>query len=1664
VLAGAPIAALWGPSPVTRASGRCLDVVRVLRITQGAPAVEAVALRCQGLLEALRGRTDAARRMIASSRRLVEELGITQRLLEADVFAGLIELLEGDAVAAERCLRPAYEGLRSHGLGIDAAQAAALLGRALLALDRGAEAEALSHESEALAGDDLKAAIAWRGVRAEALARRGEHVAAVDFARAAVEIAAATDALLDHADARRALATALRAAGRSGEADSEEARAIELWDTKGATLLAERARRDAAPLAHPHRSRTDPIAPVRAARLRVRPNAATANAATLDAAFAARDADVFATLVADVVEVVHHPTGVIYDRQGTLDAWHMLLGAQDLAFAHEPLATVGEALALFRTSVSFSALPENIAPVGAASWDEVLLIEVDGRGQRCRVELFAPNRLGDAIVRLYERYADLLPDGPERACAAATARAVVAALAPLDVDRLATALAPDIKFIDHRRLGLPPLSGAEAVLRGIRSVHAAARDITTCVLDVLALRCDALLVRWTEIGTESAGGGEYERRFLRLTVFGSDALLAHLEHFDTEALDEALARFDKLTIAPSAARFTNAATRAIERFEHCWSARDWDGVVATFAPTHVMDDRRARVHLQLAGEDYFTSLKIVFDELRSSRWTYALLATRGDRLALFRVELTGEAAGSGPMVSELFCLVGVDSEGRREALVTFDLGAADAAYAELDARYAAGEAASCGRVSAAMHAFVHAFSDRDWGTVAAQFASELVAHDHRLLGWETLRGPAAYVQALRSLVDLAPEARLRLDHVRMSERGQLWVAAWLGTREGGAFEAPWIVVSEHDTLGRVMRFDQYDLDQQDEARGRFAAISARPDTPPTPRIENAATRTVARVDAASEAHDWQRVTALFQVGFRASDRRRMVLLEIDREPYLESLRPFFEMAATTNEVLATRGNRLALLRTRWIGSNDTVGPSAGEFILVVEVDDSGSIVALVILDVDDLDAAYAELDARYAAGEGAAYRSIVATWHAFAQALAARDWDALAAVFAPDLVVYDHRPLGWDTMRGPAVFVETFKSLVDLAPDVRLRTDHVTMSAHRRLGIATWLGTREGGPFEAPRAVVVEHDASGRIRREDFYNLDQLDLARARFEAMGASVAPDPLCIPPNAGTRVMDRWQEACEARDWGGLTILAAPTLVFEDRRRLTRTVGDRDMLVASTRLIVLSGARMSRRVLAASGEHLVLEHLWMGSDNGVVYESEALFVTEVDVAGRMVAVIVFDPDDRRAASREMLARYARGEGARSIPASAFELIGAMNDHDLGRCRAALGDDFVFHDHRRTGVGRIESVDAYVAWLGALFAQSPDAIVEPLYYIATEPHGFLAIGHTVGTNISGGPFESVFVQLVLNQGARIVGAELFELEDLDAARARFADLRSDPVRIPPNTACYVRDRVLRSFEADDWQTLRSLMRDDFTFEDRRKRALLSGDVDLWIKNADFILSAHMQHTRTVIGTNGDRIALECVVWVREREDGASEIEFIRLVEIDAEGRLAAWIYFDVDDRGVAFAEAQARFVAGEAAAVGGQAPIAAFSGACAHHEWQRARGCLANDLLVRDHTTLGLGTVRGGEFVEALQTQSRLSNDVSGEVLRIFVWSRDGRVDVVRVSGTIFDGGGPFEKVYVRVILTDRDCIRCFEVYDPGDVERALARFEELCRENSSTAIAGG
>src|SRR5207253_1927638 len=68
--------------------------------------------------------------------------------------------------------------------------------------------------------------------------------------------------------------------------------------------------------------------------------------------------------------------------------------------------------------------------------------------------------------------------------------------------------------------------------------------------------------------------------------------------------------------------------------------------------------------------------------------------------------------------------------------------------------------------------------------------------------------------------------------------------------------------------------------------------------------------------------------------------------------------------------LAVRGDRLALFHlTRRRRSSEAGGEAEVEFLAVIEVDETGGVVATVIFDVGALDAAYDELDERYLRGE-----------------------------------------------------------------------------------------------------------------------------------------------------------------------------------------------------------------------------------------------------------------------------------------------------------------------------------------------------------------------------------------------------------------------------------------------------------------------------------------------------------------------------------------------------------------------------------------------------------------------------------------------------------------------------------------------------------------------
>ena len=73
----------------------------------------------------------------------------------------------------------------------------------------------------------------------------------------------------------------------------------------------------------------------------------------------------------------------------------------------------------------------------------------------------------------------------------------------------------------------------------------------------------------------------------------------------------------------------------------------------------------------------------------------------------------------------------------------------------------------------------------------------------------------------------------------------------------------------------------------------------------------------------------------------------------------------------TSIVIATRGERLALSRVRPRGRDQRPEAFHADFAHIVEIDADERIAVLVVFDLDDVDAAFEELDARYLAGEAA---------------------------------------------------------------------------------------------------------------------------------------------------------------------------------------------------------------------------------------------------------------------------------------------------------------------------------------------------------------------------------------------------------------------------------------------------------------------------------------------------------------------------------------------------------------------------------------------------------------------------------------------------------------------------------------------------------------------
>jgi class 3 adenylate cyclase len=1650
VLAGAPLAALWGPNPVPRAGGRCLDVVRLLRITTDSPAVEATSTRCQAVLEAFRGRDAAARRMIDSARRTVTELGLRHALLEVEQFAGIVELVLDDPAAAEPHLRQACNGFRRMGLDADTAETAALLGRACLALNRDAEADELATESERLAGHALKASIAWRTLRAQLLARRGDHAEARRVAQAAVTLAERTDGLVDHGDACLSLARVLGAAGDAAGARVAAERAAELYERKGAAALAEKARsildkRELpAPPAPPERAIDDlDNACVRAIRRAV------------DAANREDWGEVEQVLGKNVNVESRRKIITFTQADRISGGWTQELRrlSSEIGQIRYDLTVVairGERLALVRLVVG-----TEDASVGAPESEMLQVYGIDTEGLLALHVWFDVDDIDAATAELDAAHARFeaahpqarrpfggrkLPSAPaapqttvtelDTACVR-TGERVADAVNRGDWEEYERLFAPGASVESRRKIvGFTPIDVPfDDLQRQNRRILETGETRLDYVF--IAVRGERLALSRLKVRTGDASPGAPIDEFLQVYGIDEEGRVASQIWFDVEDMDAATAELDAVHTRfederSQARRLENPASHAYGRLQAYFAARDWDAMTAMLTDDSSMDDRRQVVGAGVrSGRDATMAAWRAIADIGVTTITSMTIAIRGTRLALCRTW----AGASDAFHTEALQIFDIDADERMVAVVSFGLDEFDSALEELDARYLAGEAAALART---------------WSVVAASYAAlnrhevplttpDCVNIDHRR---ETAFGPDDLAEYTRTGADLDQGITIYVEEVHQlnSLAAAITYAAHETSQEG--FNAEWrgiaLFTVDDDLINRCEIFNEADLDT---AIARFEQLSR-----PAPRLENAAALVFEHVWSHYAARNWDAVAETVAENYLGIDHRRVVKADIQngRDAVVRDLQVADDVgfAMSMLGAIAIRGERLVLARVRVSGRDpETIQNDA---LNVVEIDAESRIATVVVYDLDDIDAAIAELDARYLAGEAAGHAR---TWSVITAAYAGFNRRELSAT-TPEWVSIDHR-------RGagfaPGDMNAYIQAAWDDSPDTKIYIEAVhrlskfgAVVTHLARGIS-----QEG--FDAEwrdvHVLAVEGDM---LSRAELFDAGDLDSAIARFEELSK---PAPQL--ENTASRANARYVAGINTRDWDTLASLLAEDYYSDDRRRVTGTGTrrGRDAEIENVRVTTDLGAIVTVEVIATRGDRLILTRTRVSFDEQQGFLADVLFVVETDIDGRIAATIMLDIEDFDAAISELDARYLAGEAA--AYSRTWSVISGVFDALKRRELPSTTNDFVDIDHRKRTAFAPGELMGYLR-AGWDINQEVRPYVEAVHRLN---HLGAVFTHSAQlTSREGFEAEWRSIDIMTTDGDLINRAELFDEADLDAALAKFDQLSRPTPRLE-NTASQVTERFAVHLRTRDWDAMAELLADDFCSDDRRgvvgagiqhgrdaHMADMRTIVDLWITNV----------SSTIIATRGERLVLMRTHFSgSDQGPGAFLTEVFGLVEIDTDERIVAIVSFDLDDIAAAIQELDARYLAGEAA--GHAHTWSAITGAYAAID-RRDMPSTTTDFEDEDHRR-GAAFERGS-MIEYLRAGWDLGHEIHFCIEATHRLSDLGAVVTHTGRGTSPEG---FDAEWREVMLFTADgesFSRC-EVFGDADLDAALARFEELQRQ---------
>ncbi|MFT5042748.1 MAG: hypothetical protein ACI8TX_003741 [Hyphomicrobiaceae bacterium] len=393
------------------------------------------------------------------------------------------------------------------------------------------------------------------------------------------------------------------------------------------------------------------------------------------------------------------------------------------------------------------------------------------------------------------------------------------------------------------------------------------------------------------------------------------------------------------------------------------------------------------------------------------------------------------------------------------------------------------------------------------------------------------------------------------------------------------------------------------------------------------------------------------------------------------------------------------------------------------------------------------------------------------------------------------------------------------------------------------------------------------------------------------------------------------------------------------------------------------------------------------------------------------------------------------------------------AFDRQDRDGLQRIFGENVIVEDHRLVGIGRIDNAEAYADSIAELWKLAPDTRLDGAWSaLAYRRDGWVTRLLRYGTLPDGGAFESEYLCVFTNVDGRTT-SDLYDVEAADVALARFEELKPVGQNIPPNRATLVGQSTVENFRTGDWDATRQLIDDNFHYEDRGRRALVTGDAETWIASMRFLAELPESRVRwEPVAVFGDLIALNRLWnWSGPEGGGESEIEHLHLIEIAGSGQIRSVALFDPEDRAEAFLEGLRRFFAGEAGGGMELAPFLAFTEAFARHDLDAARACLSSGFELCDHRPLSFGLIDGDQWIASIAVMGESAPDFSGDTVRVLAWNRHGLVVVQRLYGNLRDGG-PFENVLAGVYMVSGGLVTRAEVFPGEDVDKAVARFWEL------------